>query len=192
MALSQYSVKIELREILLKDRPDELLKISAKGTVPVLQLSNKIIIDESLDIINWVIKNNDSNWTEVKYEEQKQIIKTNDEEFKFYLDRYKYSDQYPEQSKKFYQKECAKYLIKYEEKLTKNMFLLSDKIQLVDIAIFPFLRQYAHINKLQFSKSFTKLNNYLDRILDSKLFNSVMQKYPIWSLDSKKIITDFN
>ena len=79
-----------------------------------------------------------------------------------------------------------------KKKITKNMFLLSDKIQLVDIAIFPFLRQYAHINKLQFSKSFTKLNNYLDRILDSKLFNSVMQKYPIWSLDSKKIITDFN
>ena len=60
MALSQYSIKIELREISLKDRPDELLKISPKGTVPVLQLSNKVIIDESLDIINWAIKNNNS------------------------------------------------------------------------------------------------------------------------------------
>jgi len=192
MALSQYNIKIELREILLKNRPDELLKISPKGTVPVLQLSNKIIIDESLDIINWVIKNNDSNWKEVDYNEQKQLIKTNDEEFKFYLDRYKYSDRYPEHSKDFYQKECEKYLMEYEKYLKTNMFLVSDKIQIVDIAIFPFIRQYAHINKLSFSKSFTKLNIYLDRILDSKLFNSVMKKYPIWSLNSKKIITNFN
>ena len=192
MALSQYNVKIELREILLKDRPDELLKISPKGTVPVLQLSNKIIIDESLDIINWVIKNNDSSWTEINYDKQKQIIKTNDKEFKFYLDRYKYSDRYPEQSKDFYQIECKKYLIEYEKYLEESMFLISDKIQIVDIAVFPFIRQYAHVNKLEFSKSFIKLNNYLDRILDSKLFNSVMKKYPIWSLDSKKIITDFN
>ena len=56
MALSQYNVKIELREILLKDRPDKLLKMSPKGTVPVLQLPNGEIIDESLDIINWVLK----------------------------------------------------------------------------------------------------------------------------------------
>ena len=76
MALSQYNIKIELREILLKNRPEELLKISPKGTVPVLQLSNKIIIDESLDIINWVIKNNDSNWKEVDYNKQKKLIKT--------------------------------------------------------------------------------------------------------------------
>ena len=192
MALSQYNIKIELREILLKNRPDELLKISPKGTVPVLQLSNKNIIDESLDIINWVIKNNDSNWKEVNYKKQKQIIKTNDEEFKFCLDRYKYSDRYPEHSKDFYQKECEKYLMEYEKYLKTNMFLVSDKIQIVDIAIFPFIRQYAHINKLSFSKSFTKLNIYLDRILDSKLFNSVMKKYPIWSLNSKKIITNFN
>jgi len=192
MALSQYTIKIELREILLKDRPDELLKISPKGTVPVLQLTNNNIIDESLDIINWVIKNNDSNWTEVSYDEQEQLIKTNDEEFKFYLDRYKYSDRYPEQSKEFYQTECEKYLIEYEKYLKKNLFLVSDKIQIVDIAVFPFLRQYAYVNKLQFSKSFTKLNNYLNRISDSKLFNSVMKKYPVWSLDSKKIITDFS
>lgn len=192
MALSQYNVKIELREILLKDRPDKLLKISPKGTVPVLQLSNKIIIDESLDIINWVIKNNDSSWTEINYDKQKHIIKTNDKEFKFYLDRYKYSDRYPEQSKDFYQVECEKYLIEYEKYLEESMFLISDKIQIVDIAVFPFIRQYAHVNKLEFSKSFIKLNNYLDRILDSKLFKSVMKKYPIWSLDSKKIITDFN
>ena len=192
MALSQYNVKIELREILLKDRPDELLKISPKGTVPVLQLSNKIIIDESLDIINWVIKNNDSSWTEINYDKQKKIIKTNDKEFKSYLDKYKYSDRYPEQSKNFYQIECEKYLIEYEKYLEENMFLISDKIQIVDIALFPFIRQYAYVNKLKFSKSFIKLNNYLDRILDSKLFNSVMKKYPIWSLDSEKIITDFN
>ena len=192
MALSEYNIKVELREILLKDRPNELLNISPKGTVPVLQLPNKNVLDESLDIINWVLNNNDSNWKETNYEEQQKMIKNNDEEFKHYLDRYKYNDRYPEKSKEFYQKKCEEYLKNYEEKLTENMFLVSDKMQIVDIAIFPFLRQYAFVNKLQFSKSFVKLNNYLERILNTNLFKSVMQKYPVWSLESEKIITDFN
>ena len=192
MALSEYNIKVELREILLKDRPNELLNISPKGTVPVLQLPNKNVLDESLDIINWVLNNNDSNWKETNYEEQQKMIKNNDEEFKHYLDRYKYNDRYPEKSKEFYQKKCEVYLINYEEKLTENMFLVSDKMQIVDIAIFPFLRQYAFVNKLQFSKSFVKLNNYLERILNTNLFKSIMQKYPVWSLESEKIITDFN
>ena len=192
MALSEYNIKVELREILLKDRPDELLNISPKGTVPVLQLPNKNVLDESLDIINWVLNNNDSNWKETNYEEQQKMIKNNDEEFKHYLDRYKYNDRYPEKSKEFYQKKCEVYLKNYEEKLTENMFLVSDKMQIVDIAIFPFLRQYAFVNKLQFSKSFVKLNNYLERILNTNLFKSIMQKYPVWSLESEKIITDFN
>ena len=71
MALSQYNVKIELREILLKDRPQELLRISPKGTVPVLQLINGEVIDESLNIVDWVIKNNNSDWNKVNYAEQK-------------------------------------------------------------------------------------------------------------------------
>ena len=192
MALSEYNIKVELREILLKDRPNELLNISPKGTVPVLQLPNKNVLDESLDIINWVLNNNDSNWKETNYEEQQKMIKNNDEEFKHYLDRYKYNDRYPEKSKEFYQKKCEVYLKNYEEKLTENMFLVSDKMQIVDIAIFPFLRQYAFVNKLQFSKSFVKLNSYLERILNTNLFKSVMQKYPVWSLESEKIITDFN
>ncbi len=192
MALSEYNIKVELREILLKDRPNELLNISPKGTVPVLQLPNKNVLDESLDIINWVLNNNDSNWRETNYEEQQKMIKNNDEEFKHYLDRYKYNDRYPEKSKEFYQKKCEAYLKNYEEKLTENMFLVSDKMQIVDIAIFPFLRQYAFVNKLQFSKSFVKLNNYLERILNTNLFKSIMQKYPVWSLESEKIITDFN
>ena len=192
MALSEYNIKVELREILLKDRPNELLNISPKGTVPVLQLPNKNVLDESLDIINWVLNNNDSNWRETNYEEQQKMIKNNDEEFKHYLDRYKYNDRYPEKSKEFYQKKCEEYLKNYEEKLTENMFLVSDKMQIVDIAIFPFLRQYAFVNKLQFSKSFVKLNNYLERILNTNLFKSIMQKYPVWSLESEKIITDFN
>ena len=192
MALSKYNIKVELREILLKDRPNALLTISPKGTVPVLQLPNQNVIDESLDIINWVLNNNNSNWNEINYEQQGKMIKTNDKEFKYYLDRYKYNDRYPEESKDFYRKKCENYLKEYEKCLNKNMFLVSNKIQVVDIALFPFLRQYAHVNKIQFSKSFLKLSNYLDRMLDSKLFNSVMKKYPVWSLDSEKIITDFS
>tara|TARA_Y100001960_G_scaffold311678_1_gene372547 strand:- start:1594 stop:2172 length:579 start_codon:yes stop_codon:yes gene_type:complete len=192
MALSQHNIKVELREILLKDRPNDLLKISPKGTVPVLQLSNEKIIDESLDIMYWTVQNNKSNWTDFNFAEQKKLIQINDKDFKYYLDRYKYSDRYPEKSKTHYQKKCMKYLTQYEDKLNNNIFLVDDEIQIVDIAIFPFIRQYAHVDRIQFPKLFPKLDNYLKTILNSKLFNSVMDKYPVWNLESKKIITDFN
>ena len=190
MALSHTKIKLEVREILLKDRPSSLYDISPKGTVPVLQLLNKNVIDESLDIMIWCLKNNNSDWINYKLEDQLGIINDNDKKFKYWLDRYKYFDRYPDNSQRSYQIECEKFLNRYENLLNQTEYLVDNKLRLVDVALFPFIRQYAHVNRIDFKKKFIRLNRWLEKIIESDLFVSVMNKYTIWS-KGNAIITDF-
>ena len=191
MALSHTKIKLEVREILLNDRPSSLYNISPKGTVPVLQLLNKDVIDESLDIMIWCLKKNNSDWLNYKFENQLGIINDNDNKFKYWLDRYKYFDRYPDNSQTGYQIECEKFLNKYEDLLNKTEYLVDNKLRLVDVALFPFIRQYANVDQVDFKKKFIKLNIWLEKIIESDLFISVMNKYPVWSKDNG-IITDFS
>ena len=190
MALFHAKIKLEIREILLKDRPLSLYDISPKGTVPVLQLPNKEIIDESLDIMLWCLKKNNSSWINLKLNNQLLFIDENDKEFKYWLDRYKYFDRYPDETQKDYQIQCEVYLNKYETFLNKTEYLIENKVKLVDIALFPFIRQYANVNQIDFCKKFIKLNRWLEKIIQSNLFISVMNKYPVWS-KGKGVIVDF-
>ena len=190
MALSHAKIKLEIREILLKDRPSSLYDISSKGTVPVLQLPNKEIIDESLDIMLWCLKKNDSSWINLKLNDQLLFIDENDKKFKYWLDRYKYVDRYPDKTQKDYQIQCEVYLNKYEIFLNKTEYLIDNRVKLVDIALFPFIRQYANVNQIDFCKKFIKLNRWLEKIIQSNLFISVMNKYPVWS-KGKGVIVDF-
>jgi len=192
MALSHCDVVLELREILLKDRPQELLKISPKGTVPVIQLENGKIIDESIDIMKWAVKKNNSDWIDIDYKTQKELININDIKFKYWLDRYKYNDRYPDKTKNYYFNQCVKHLNKFEYVLNKNLFLMGDQIQMVDVALMPFIRQFSYVDKDKFKKLFPKLNLYLDKFIDSKLFVSVMNKYNIWDNTSTGLILNFN
>ena len=118
MVLAYSKVMVELREISLRDRPSELYKVSSKGTVPVLITTENIVIDESLDIMLWALKN-DQNQILLSKEplEELEMIKINDTIFKKWLDRYKYHDRYPENTKQFYRIKC-------EEFLNKTSFLL--------------------------------------------------------------------
>ena len=190
MALYESNIVVELREILLKDRPKELYDISSKGTVPVLQLDQSKVIDESLDIMLWALKRNNSAWINQRLNEQLALIEINDTDFKYWLDRYKYHDRYLEFSLEYYQEQCEKYLIQYEKKLKKISYLLDNHMRLVDVALFPFIRQYANINKEYFSQTFSNLNTWLHNFISSDLFNSVMIKYKIWD-KKNKIITNF-
>jgi len=96
MALAYANITIELREILLSDRPDELYAISAKATVPVLQLPDGSVIDESFDIMKWALEQSKTDWLDINFEDQLFIIKINDEEFKPWLNKYKYHQRHPE------------------------------------------------------------------------------------------------
>ena len=75
MALSYSNIKVELKEILLSNRPSELYAVSPKGTVPVLCINHTTVIDESIEIMKWALIQNDPNsWISFKQRMQFDLI----------------------------------------------------------------------------------------------------------------------
>jgi len=193
MALSYSKITVQLKEILLSNRPSELYAISIKGTVPVLKVNNDIVIEESLDIMKWALMQNDSNsWISYKKRIQFDIIKENDNKFKYWLDRYKYFDRFPEYNRDYYREKCGEYLLKLNQLLECNEYILTNKLLLADVAIFPFIRQFSNVDKYWFKDNYTELSNWLNNILESKLFISVMDKYIEYNDSQKPLITNFS
>ena len=193
MALSYSKVSVEVKEILLNNRPPELLAVSAKGTVPVLCINDTTVIDESLDIMKWALIQNDPNlWSHYNKEMQFDMIEENDNEFKHWLDRYKYYDRYPENNRDYYRAKCDRYLTRLNQLLEKNQYLLTNKLLFVDVAIVPFIRQFANVDKYWFEETYAKLSNWLNNIIESKLFTSVMDKYLEYNYEQEPLITNFN
>jgi len=193
MALSYSNIIIELREISLRNRPEELYKASSKGTVPVL-ITSETVIDESLEIILWALKNN-ANQTWLNNENSNcelELIEQNDTIFKKCLDKYKYHDRHPEKSKEDYRNQCQIILSEYEEKLKIHTYLLKNEISIADIAIFPFVRQFANVDYLWFENNFDLLKKWLENICSSNLFLSVMNKYDTWDNSNEPIIVNYN
>ena len=189
MAMAYSKISYEHREILLKNRPKDLYRISKKGTVPVLKLVDGTVIDESVDIMKWCIKQNDlDGWFEDNYTLQNRFIKNNDTEFKYWLDRYKYHIRYIENSYEKYQKEVEAFLIKYNLILQENYFLMGKKLSLVDVALMPFIRQAAHVNIGWFAQNFPALSEWLEKLKVSPLFLSIMKKYDIWDDSGEGVI----
>ena len=186
MALILASQKCELREILLKNKPDEMLNISPKGTVPVLQLPDKIL-DESLDIISWACKSSVSDMHNYLKEEEilsDELIQLFDSEFKYHLDRYKYSSRYGVESKE-HQKECKTILKNLEVMINPNPWIFGRQVSLLDISILPFIRQCKIANPdWFFAQKFVKVIGLLNYFENDDLFTQAMQKYDLW--DPKK------
>ena len=120
------------------------------------------------------------------------MIKENDNEFKYWLDRYKYFVRYPENNRAYYRAKCGEYLTKLNQLLGCNQYLLTNKLLLVDVAIIPFIRQYANVDKSWFKDTYPQLANWLNNIIESKLFVSVMDKYLEYNSEQESIITNFN
>ncbi len=195
MALAYTKLKIEIREISLKDRPPELYKSSKKGTVPVLITTDNIVIDESLDIILWSLNECvDQKWLPRDCSQELKIIKKNDNEFKKWLDRYKYHDRYPDKSKKFYRKKCGTFLNDYEIQLSKSKYLSGNQFNIVDVCIFPFVRQFANVDIIWFENEYKNISFWLSEICNSLLFKAVMKKNDLWqssnciTINYKKLI----
>ena len=187
MALAYTNVKVEIREISLRNRPEELYQVSPKGTVPVLITKDGLVIDESLEIILWALRNNlNQTWLIENHNKEIEMIDRNDILFKKWLDRYKYHDRYPENSKKYYREKCDGILCEYEDQLNNTKYLLRDSISIADISIFPFIRQFANVDYQWFESHYAKLTIWLEGICSSKLFIQIMKKYEIW--DHKNMI----
>ena len=191
MVLSYMEVSVDLREVLLNERPQSLYKISSKGTVPVLLLNDGKVLDESLDIMLWAIEQGEQKLYEDKLNEQNQLIKYNDTKFKYWLDRYKYHVRYLEHSREYYQRKCSKTLSEYDMRLRGNAYLMGDRIRLADIAIFPFIRQCANVDQNWFNNKYPNLNQWLEIWKQSRVFKSVMMKYNQWRLGDELLIVNF-
>jgi glutathione S-transferase len=177
MAIAYAGVSVEIREVELKNKPEHLLVISPKGTVPVLELTNGTVIEESLDIMRWALAQHDpEHWLHINIETDR-LIRWNDGDFKQYLDRYKYADRYPDFSQDYYRQQAEVFLTELEVRLLHSRYLCGDDFSLADAAIFPFIRQFATVDSDWFGASvYPALNKWLEALLATELFGRVMAK----------------
>jgi len=186
MALSYADVKVILREVNLRDKPEQMLLASPKATVPVLVLTDGTVVDESMDIVFWSLAASDPDgWLSKLDAAQltlaKSIIEENDGEFKQHLDQYKYADRFPTLDMQVTRAKGEAFLVKLDNRLQQSPYLMSDKISFVDVAVFPFIRQFAHVDKKWFDASrYEYLQRWLETFLESKIFTAVMKKVPVW------------
>lgn len=187
LALRQAGLAVQLHEVSLRDKPAAMLALSPKGTVPVLQLPDGTVLDESLDIMLWALAQSDlDGWlagAKTVDAEAMALIARNDGPFKALLDRYKYANRYPEFPAAHYRDEAvALHLAPLDAQLAAQSDaarpgLLGARVSLVDAAIFPFVRQFAAVDADWFVNApLPALRAWLQRWLDSALFQAVMEK----------------
>ena len=183
LAIAYAEIQLELREVVLKNKPEQLLQISPKATVPVLQLDSGQVLEQSLDIMLWALGQRDTDlWLQDK-PDQLILIEQCDLQFKPWLDKYKYADRHLEHSLDHYRQHCCEYLTILERQLDNQRYLVGSKIALADAASFPFIRQFAHVDRDWFYQSeYPLLQAWLTAQIDSVLFKGIMQKYPAWQL----------
>lgn len=203
MAIFKSNETVLLRDLVLSNKPKEMLQLSPKGTVPVLVLASGTVVEESLDVMLWALKESDpkdllhsqltlqgNNHDEVKQgsvlSEMLKLINEFDDEFKACLEQYKCAKRYQENNIEACRTACQQYMDKLEQRLTTHTFLMSDKESLADIALMPFIRQFARVERQWYLQSpYPRVRQWLNHYLQSPMFSKVMTKHPLW-LDSQQ------
>lgn len=177
LALVACSHRVELREVILRDKPAEFLEVSPSATVPCLQ-SNGGWIDESLDAMQFVLSVNDpEGWLDMPQSGHDWIVRA-DGPFKDALDRTKYATRYPSVDVSVERAKACAFLADLDEQIAEWIF---DKPTLADYAILPFVRQFAFVDKAWFdAQPWPNVQAWLERFLESEPFAAIMQKYPQW------------
>jgi glutathione S-transferase len=194
----------ELREIDLRNKPPELWQISDKGTVPVLMDTTGEVIAESLEIMLWALNQHDPDaWLQPSrgtLADMTRLIAECDNQFKYHLDHYKYASRYPDSDATRHRDAAALFLEKLNIQLGQTTYLFGSHPALADMAIRPFVRQFALANPDWFSaQSWSDLQAWLATWVDSPLFIQIMQKYATWAPEhlpvffpaTKKAITPY-
>lgn len=189
LALKASGRACELREIVLRDKPPQMLDASLKGTVPVLILGADEVIDQSLDIMLWTLRQNDpEHWLEPEHgslDEMLDLISDIDGDFKHHLDRYKYATRYEGADPEVHRADALACLSPLISRLARELFLFGDRPALADMALFPFVRQFANTDPAWFSENAPPaLQAWLTGQVTSKLFQSIFIKWAVWDYQS--------
>jgi glutathione S-transferase len=182
MTLKYAGIEYEHREIVLRNKPQSMLQVSPKGTVPVLCVG-VLILDQSMDIMRWALDRSDPDgWLEPDQLIAIEWLEKNDGPFKTLLDQYKYPERYPHLNREEILNAAIELMLRpMEAALELNTYLLGNKLSWVDVAIFPFIRQFSMSDQKNFEAlPFNRLQGWLGQLIESELFNSVMLKHPVW------------
>jgi glutathione S-transferase len=183
MALLVSEEPFTIREVSLKDKPSQLIAVSSKATVPVLITAEGRVIDESIDIMRWALNRNDpDHWLDG---DDATLIAQNDGPFKHHLDRYKYSDRHAS-NPITHRAACLDLLAILERRLSQTTNLCGGSTTLTDIAIMPFVRQFANIDPDWFqTQNLKATRNWLNSHLDATLFKRAIVRPEIWHAGHK-------
>lgn len=179
MAIAASGVPLELREVVLRDKPQEMLDLSPKGTVPVLALTDGLVLDESLDIMRWALVQRDpERWLQ---SDDHQALNANDGPFKQALDRYKYPHRYGLADGLAHRDSASAHLEMLEFALVASPYLAGKTCGFTDIAIFPFVRQFAATDADWFAaQPWPRLQQWLAKLSLGDMFIHIMTRYPQW------------
>jgi glutathione S-transferase len=189
MALLSAKQQVILRNIVLTDKPTAFINVSTKGSVPVLLLPSSTVIDESLQIMLWALNENDPDNLLHKHDHSAlpamlSLTECFDQQFKLSLKQYKCVKRYYEDTLIEHRQACEQHLQKLEQVLNQHNFFISDHVSLADLAIFPYIRLFARVERQWYlQSSYPKLKQWLNHFLYSSMFTKVMHKYPLWSAE---------
>ena len=190
MALFASAQTYELREILLRDKPPHMLALSTKGTVPVLLLPDGRVIDESLDVMRWALNRNDpEGWLNPPNDRMNELLAMCDTDFKTHLDRYKYASRYDDNDPLEHRAAGERFVRDLDARLAPSPYLFGEKRALADIAIAPFVRQFALADwDWFFAQPYPHVQRWLDDFITTAPFTAVMDKYDPWRVGDEAVL----
>ncbi len=184
MALLLAGQPFLVHDVVLHQKPAQLLAISPKGTVPVLQLPGGEVLEQSWDIMAWALQREGLAhwWQAAQTSSNLEALAINDGEFKRQLDRYKYPERFPDEpatGEQARSQAAAVLLLPLEARLTQHPWLGGEAPCATDLAIFPFVRQFAAVDPAWWAQQpWPALRGWLNHWLASPLFNACMVKVP--------------
>ncbi|WP_108813270.1 glutathione S-transferase [Loktanella sp. Alg231-35] len=188
LAIQSSGRQVALQEILLRDKPAPFLAASPKGTVPVVQ-DGDAVIEESRDVMLWALGRNDpEGWLDMP-QEGFALIDTCDGPFKQALDHTKYAVRFPDRDEACERAKAMVFLKTLNDRLRDTPYLMGSRRTLADMAILPFVRQFANTDRVWFdAQGLAPLTQWLDNFLASDRFRAIMVKYPPWQAGQDQVL----
>ena len=194
MGLLMAQQVVTLREVNMKKKPEEMLSVSAKATVPVLVLNDGLVIDQSIDIMLWALNKNDPSNLLYKHqacmlEDMLKFIEHNDITFVDSLKKYKAASRYHDKEKNTYRGHCEEYVKQLEQRLNRHEFIMGDNPSLVDYAIFPFIRQFSRVERQWYLQApYPALQRWLTAQYQQAVFTKAMVKHEPWTENQATVV----